>query len=102
MLCPPAVSTHSHEQAATEAHHGHDMADEHQHSTHGADEAQHHHYGAGHDKCSLCSSCCSMVPLMSTFANFPQPFDATEQFPELSVLASSFVSDGQERPPRSV
>jgi hypothetical protein len=43
-----------------------------------------------------------VVPLMSSFADVPQPFDAAERFPELSVPAPSFVCDGQERPPRSI
>lgn len=102
MLCPPAVGPHGHQSVVgVSSHHGHEAAHVHQQATADAAGAQHHHDGGSHDKCSLCASCCSVVPLMSAFVDLPEPFGAAERFPELSVPAASFVSDGQERPPRS-
>jgi NAD-dependent dihydropyrimidine dehydrogenase PreA subunit len=100
MLCPPAAASHeqAHAHGAQASHHDVD----HQHL--GSDEATatHHHDGSVQDKCSLCASCCSMVPLISSFPSIPEPFEATQRFDDLSVRAPSFFSDGQERPPRSI
>jgi len=102
MLCPPAVTSHeqAHADGARSPHHDHDA--DHQHL--GSDEGtgRHHHDGSAQDKCSLCASCCSMVPLISSFPSIPEPFEATQLFDDLSVRAPSFLSDGQERPPRSI
>jgi len=77
----------------------------------------HHHAGAAghgdHDKssatgkhakasCSACASCCMSAALPAT----PAVFEAT-QAPDSFVLSAlpvavSFISDGLERPPRSV
>ena len=90
MLCAPASASHS-------QHQGHDMA---QHEHHQA--AGEHHQHDGGDRCSLCASCCTAVPLMGVLPSVPQPFDAPQQFPALHTPAPSFVSDGWERPPRSI
>jgi hypothetical protein len=43
-----------------------------------------------------------VTPMLSSLPSLPAPQDdATESFPDISAPAPSFVSDGQERPPRS-
>lgn len=83
----------------------------HRHSM-GVQEADQHDEGAGAlheheesclDKCNLCSASCSATPLVSIIAGIPEPLDSVSaSFPDLSVPALSFLSDGQERPPRSI
>jgi hypothetical protein len=83
--------------------HGHAVA-AHEHVQHhpGA-VALHDHEKACQDKCNLCSASCSATPLIATFAGVPELRDrASVSFPDLSVPAPSFLSDGQERPPRSI
>lgn len=102
MLCPAAGADVSVE--APEPHH-HAMADE------GADEAPadagpHHHHAAqdgAPDKCNLCSACCSLSLLASSVPSvLPPLLVGTAGFPTLSVPAPTFLSDGQERPPRTL
>lgn len=105
MLCPPAGAPMPVEWRAGshEAHHAHDRAE--------ARAAMHHHEGAAHDEgspapdhgqCNLCSAFCSLTPLPSAMPGVPPPLEAsTASFPAWSAPAPSFVSDGQERPPRS-
>jgi len=55
------------------------------------------------DKCNLCSACCSIPPLVSEAPTLPGPIElAALRFPALRSLAPTFLSDGQERPPRSI
>jgi hypothetical protein len=69
---------------------------------HGA-AALHDHEQACQDKCNLCSASCSATPLVATIAGVPELSDpASVAFPDPSVPAPSFLSDGQERPPRSI
>ena len=63
----------------------------------------HHHDHAGNDKCNLCSSCCSTAPLLLTFLPTVPALDGpSADFPLLQAPAPTFLSDGQERPPRSI
>jgi len=65
--------------------------------------AHHHHDHAGADKCNLCSSCCSTAPLILTFAPTVAALDGqSADFPLVQAPAPTFLSDGQERPPRSI
>jgi hypothetical protein len=58
---------------------------------------------AGHDKCNLCSASCSCPPLPSAIAGIDEPQAVTAaSFPEVSAAAPTFLSDGQERPPRTL
>ena len=103
MLCPPAgVGTQSELRlmATDDQAVGHDHAvDGHAHT-----HASHSDHGqSGTDKCNLCSAFCSITPLLSAMPSVPQPFDLmAASFPDLSAPAPSFLSDGQERPPRSI
>jgi hypothetical protein len=86
--------------AADHAEHGH--AD-HQHAGYASDApgTGGHHDGFG--KCNLCCDFCSMTPLLSTLPSVPAPPDLSSvSFADLLAPAPSFLSDGQERPPRSI
>ena len=85
------------------AGHGHTVAANEPVSHDHGDAALHDHDKACQDKCNLCSASCSATPLVATIAGVPELSDlASVSFPELSVPAPSFLSDGQERPPRSI
>jgi hypothetical protein len=82
-------------------------------STGNTDHSMHHEDGAGgdghdgaasaSDKCDLCSAFCSIPPLIETLpAAFKLPDAAAATFPPFSARAPSFLSDGPERPPRSI
>jgi len=93
-------------------HHAMDAVEHapHEHADHQMEHAENdadapasggHHDGFG--KCNLCCDFCSMTPLLSTQPSIPTPPNLSSvQFPDLFAPAPSFVSDGQERPPRSI
>lgn len=66
----------------------------------------HHDDGQGlaaSDECNMCSAYCSITPLASGVPDLPAPLDPPSiKFPDLSSPAPTFLSDGQERPPRSI
>ncbi|NUO71086.1 MAG: hypothetical protein HOQ10_00015 [Frateuria sp.] len=111
MLCPVgSIGMQSelrmHEHPAS--HEAMDHGAAHAHADH-----QHDHAGAGHhddgqgqgasDKCNMCSAYCSLTPLVSEVPTLLEPVDlAAVKFPDLSSPAPTFLSDGQERPPRSI
>ncbi|MGM9488036.1 hypothetical protein [Ideonella sp. YS5] len=102
MLCPPSVIGGQGEMHAT---HDHQAADMQGHSAHHHDAAASHDElpSSDHDKCNLCSAFCSITPLPSDMPGVPPPLDApAASFPDFSAPAASFLSDGQERPPRSI
>jgi hypothetical protein len=83
---------------AAMAHAGHDHA-AHDHGT-GTDGGESLN---AHDKCNLCTAFCSVTPLASGPLIMTAPQDvAAAAFPELFAPPSSFLSDGQDRPPRSI
>jgi hypothetical protein len=100
MLCPPAgVGT----QQELRSNHEHEGAS-HAHAEHHHEGAAHHDESAdpGDEKCNLCSAFCSLTPLLSEMPGVPPPLEVpVESFPDFSAPAPSFLSDGQERPPRS-
>lgn len=106
MLCPPAaVGTQSDMRPMERDAAPHDHAGDapahaaHQH----ADGTQHDHGTSNQDKCNLCSAFCSLTPLLSDTAGIADPGDLVDPpFPAFSAPAPSFLSDGQERPPRSI
>lgn len=116
MLCPPASAGGYNTLAAeTESvamdHHVLDAAGQgvHEHADH--QHAGHDlgtpggggHHPDGFGKCNLCCDFCSMTPLLSTLPTIPTPLNlSTVSFPDLFAPVPSFVSDGQERPPRSI
>jgi len=113
MLCPPASANGQsgvgtavsevdpHTRDAVD-HAAHEHAN-HQHAGHDSDapSAGEHHDGFG--KCNLCCDFCSMTPLLSTLPSVPTPPSLSSvAFPAFLAPAPSFLSDGQERPPRSI
>ncbi len=69
------------------------------------------HHGSGHheatsavaDKCNLCAAGCCLTPLASAPPVVVAPLEGgTAPFPEVRAPPASFLSDGQERPPRSI
>lgn len=77
-----------------------------------AASAAHAHAGAGHhdghdhgaaDKCHMCSAFCALTPLVGDTPRLPEPAALPAvRFPEFPAPAASFLSDGQDRPPRSL
>lgn len=115
MLCPAAGSGMQNEVNLHSApHEAMDHAMDHAMS-HEPAEAPHDHASAGHghhdhgqdpaasDECNLCSAYCSITPLMSEVPPLPAPLDPPSvKFPDFASRAPTFLSDGQERPPRSI
>lgn len=68
---------------------------------HGGDhDAQHQ---SGQDRCNMCSSYCSLTPLVSSAPTLPEPLGlAAIKFSDLTAPPPDFFSDGQERPPRTI
>jgi hypothetical protein len=53
--------------------------------------------------CQMCAAFCSITPLLPSVAVLAEPGDLrSTTFPDLSAPAPTFLSDGQERPPRSI
>ncbi|HSW08014.1 hypothetical protein [Aquabacterium sp.] len=80
----------------------------HDHAGHHAEQsgAGHHHDGQdskASDKCNMCSAFCSLTPMASEAPKLPEPLALADvKFAVLATPAPSFVSDGQERPPRTI
>ncbi len=82
-------------------------------ATQGHTGAHHHAHAAGDrhgnpafghgDKCGVCAAGGSFTPLWGAIpAVAPALESASAEFPSLSAPAPSFLSDGQERPPRRI
>lgn len=108
MLCPSAPfgelgaqaveHAHVHAEAGAPGHQHHDAsADGHSH----ADGAAHDHAGAD-SKCNLCSALCCVAGLVSAGVTIAEPQRAVTVFADLRAPPPSFVSGGQERPPRTI
>ena len=92
MMCPPAGSGSPHAMHGSGEHAGH----HHEHAPRAA-----HDHAVG-DKCSLCAACCTTAPLPSSVPGLSAPDDLRAAgFPAPLAQAPSFLSGGQERPPRS-
>lgn len=87
---------HSHSDVASGGHHGAEVTS----------QATDHHDFAGvgdpADKCNLCSAFCSVTGMVSGTATASEPQTLTTVFPHLYAPPPSFISDGQERPPRTI
>jgi len=93
-----AVEPRAH--ADMDAVHEHHEAADHAHT--GSDHHDGHDQGVA-DKCNMCSAFCALTPLWSEAPRLPEPMALPSVgFPDLSTPAPSFVSDGQERPPRTL
>lgn len=102
MLCPEGSSSTMSAQAskhvAQDTHHDMGAAPQHVHTG-----SAHHDEQAGHaSACNICATFCSMTPILSAMPTLVQAMVASKvTFPELSAAAPTFLSDGQDRPPRS-
>jgi hypothetical protein len=78
----------------------------HEHVTHGEGHGHHHPEPAASpaaDTCNLCAASCCLTPLPSQPPAVAAPLPgASVVFPEIDAPPVSFLSDGQERPPRSI
>lgn len=95
MLCPPAMNAAGHDEHehADHLHAGHEVGP----------SAASGHPTDGLDKCSLCCDFCSMTPLLSTLPSIAKPPNPESvSFPDPLAPVPTFVSEGQERPPRSI
>jgi len=112
MLCPPAGFGMQTELRMVEHpighgmdHHAMDPADPDAASAahgHGAHDDGSHDHGTS-DKCDVCSAFCSLTPLLGSAPTLPAPLPmASTAFPALRVPTPTFLSDGQDRPPRSI
>jgi hypothetical protein len=107
MLCPIAgsgVQTEMQVQVSAADHAAHEAMHEHEHE-HAASQAPSadHEHGKAADRCNLCSAFCSLTPLVGSVPTVAAPPDlSTTPFPDISAPPPSFLSDGQERPPRSI
>ena len=102
MVCAPAGGAPSAATVDHDAHHGHaDGAHAHAASADGAGHAQAHSDKT--DKCNVCSASCSATPLLHDVPVVAEPCGLTSAtYPDVAAAAPSFLSDGQERPPRSI
>ena len=116
MLCPVGPAGMQHEMARGEAGRYDAMDPVHRHAhpaAHGQAMEPGHaavshddgHTGHDHttsDSCSACSGLCSLTPQVTSLPPMFSPLDpAGVKFSEPSAPAPSFLSDGQERPPRT-
>lgn len=108
MLCPPSAAGMGGAMHASPASTGEHAAHTHGAEHHGtaivdaAAAGHHHETGAAADTCHLCSACCSVPPVPSAAPSMPQPHAvAAGDFPAYTVPVPRFLSDAQERPPRS-
>src|SRR5450432_1182857 len=108
MLCAPVGTAHHQELRVHDHRMAHAVEGSATHHHDHAAPAQHGHddrgsSSGGSDKCNLCSACCSVAPMVSSPPTVPVLLGVTDVlFPSVSAPAPSFVSDGQERPPRTI
>jgi hypothetical protein len=110
MLCLPQDGPQS--QEAMVQHLGDELAKSHDHALHGhghhghAEDAEagpdHDLSSATADDCNLCASFCSLTPLASNTPDLLHPWARAALNPAPSQPAPSFVSDGDDRPPRTI
>jgi hypothetical protein len=82
---------------------GHDHAGGHGHAADASADGHPSHDHAASDGCNACSAYCSLTPLVSSPPTLAEPLDPTAvKFSDLSAPPPSFVSGGQERPPRTI
>lgn len=110
MLCLPQDGALN--QKVMVQHHDGELSNVHDHAQHG--HGQHAHadgHQAGQDEdvasataddCNLCAVLCSLTPLASTAPDLRHPWARAALNPAPSAPAPNFVSDGEERPPRTI
>lgn len=82
----------------------HDHGGAHDHGSAGGE----HEHGSAHDhatidKCNMCSAFCGLTPLLTEVPTLAEPLNLTQvKFTDPIALPPSHLSDGQERPPRTI
>jgi len=112
MLCPVAasgvqaeltMSGHSAGHASMDDAMSHDHASGQEHAPDASGDGHPGHDHATSDGCNACSAYCSLTPLVSKLPTIADPLDPTAvKFSDFSAPPPSFISDGQERPPRTI
>ena len=111
VLCPPMGSGGPQPLAVVEHHPA--AAAQRAAGPHDHQQLQHHHGPGGHhdqhgssgtpDAGKLCAAFCSATPLLSGLPTVAVPLQlSTVTFPALTAPRPSFVSGGQDRPPRTI
>lgn len=104
-VCPDG-SPHAHSASGKHMHvHGHSEAAGmgHMHVVAAADPAHGAHLDHEGGKCSVCCASCTASANAPTFSLTVVPLEASSsEFPPLTAGVPAFVSEGQERPPRSI
>jgi hypothetical protein len=93
----PSAHHASMDAAAIASGHAH-----HDHAHHDLGPAGHDHGPASNGKCDVCSAFCSVTTMVGSPPTVSAPELASTTFPRLSAPDPSFLSGGQERPPRSI
>lgn len=71
--------------------------------SHGDEETPDPSHASVPDSCNMCAASCSTPPLTRVFAGLQAPIElSSAAFPALSSPAPTFLSDGQDRPPRTI
>jgi hypothetical protein len=106
MLCLPqagvldqAVSIEHHDEGMAAVMHDHDQ---HSHAVVAMTAPDDDAASAAPDDCHLCASSCTLTPLASAAIDLRHPQAKAALNPAPSVPAPSFISDGEERPPRTL
>nr|WP_145547867.1 hypothetical protein [Variovorax boronicumulans] len=112
MVCPPpagAAVQQLEEHGGDHGHGGHGHGDhghaEAGHAPGGTDVAADHAHAAGSadNKCNMCSASCATPPVPSAAGGLVAALElASAPFPDLPAAAPTFLSDGQDRPPRTI
>jgi hypothetical protein len=89
----------SHEQSPE---HSHEHSAGHHHAADAPHEGNPGHDHAASEGCNTCAAYCSLTPLVSELPRLAEPLgSAAVKFSDLRAPPPSFVSGGQERPPRT-
>jgi hypothetical protein len=93
-----------HQHAAGHDHaRGHDHASGHDHAPDASGDGHPGHDHAASEACNACSAYCSLTPFVGNLPPLVEPLDPTAvKFDDVAAPPPSFVSGGQERPPRTI
>jgi len=116
MVCAPVGGAAQTEVIAHDHSMGHDGKSA-EHNSHAHDHTDHAHHPHATDgqpqppasssdvpaTCNLCCYFCSLTPLVSSLPSLAVPqLPSAASFPDITAPVPSFVSEGQERPPRTI
>ena len=97
------VGTPNEQLRAEVTDHGHPHNADHALADDERDFDNHDHSSSVADKCNFCTASCSTTASMNALPNVAAPMAlAAATFPALNASPPSHLSEGQERPPRSI